>query len=188
MADSAGNDITQVGVSVTGKIFIAPFGTTIPTNEELMTDPLVLNVAFKAIGLVKGGAGPQLAWSATGDPIEFWQDGYEIPSGEADTTLTFTAAEALGDIVRGIVAGAAPVDGITDVDGGGHATRYCVVVVEVFKTGAIRIRVNANATLRSTTEDQNNRGEVVGQQLVLAFGTSALHGNKHFREAVIPAA
>jgi hypothetical protein len=188
MPDAAGNDITQVGVAVTGAIAIAPFGTTIPTALELMDDEYTLPVAFKKIGLVKNGAGPQLAWGPDGDPIEFWQDGYEIPSGDADVALTVTAAEALGANVREIVAGAAVAAGITDVDGGGHATRYVVYTEEVFKTGAIRRRVNANATLRSTTEDQNNRGEVVGQQLVFAYGRHADTGGKHFREAVLPAA
>jgi hypothetical protein len=187
MADSAGNDITLVGVAVTGAIAIAPFGTTLPTALELMDDEYTLPVAFKKIGLVKNGSGPQLAWGPTGDPIEFWQAGYEIPSGDADATLTVTAAEALSPIVREIVAGAAVAAGITDVDAGGHATQYVVYTEEIFKTGAIRRRVNANSTLRSTTEDQNNRGEVVGQQLVFAYGVSAEHGNKHFREAVIPA-
>jgi hypothetical protein len=188
MADSAGNDITQVGVAVTGAIAVAPFGTTLPTALELMDPEYTLAVAFEKIGLVKNGAGPQLAWGPTGDAIEFWQDGYEVPSGEADATLTVTAAEALSPIVRKIIAGTAVVAGITDVDAGGHATQYVVYTEEIFKNGAIRRRVNANANLRSTTEDQNNRGEVVGQQLVFGYKISALHGSKHFREAVIPAA
>ena len=186
-ADSAGNDITKVFVGMTGAIALAPFGTTIPTEEELMDPEYSLPVAFKRIGLVKQGGGPQLGGGPTGDPIGMWQDGYELPSGDADATLTVTAAEALSDIVRGFVAGAAPVDGITDVDMGGHAVKYVTYVEEIAKSGAIRRRVNANTGLRSTTEDQNNRAEVLGQQLVLAFGRSALHNNKHFREAVIPA-
>lgn len=188
MADSAGNDITQVGVPITGAIAIAPAGTTLPTPLELMDDEYTLPVAFKKIGLVKNGGGPQLAWAPSGDPLEFWQDGYEIPSGDADTTLTVNAAEALGDIVRGIVSGAAPVAGITYVDGGGHATGYVTYIEEIYKSGYIRRRVNANTTLRSTTEDQSARADVQGQQLVFAFGRSALHDDKHFVEAVLPPA
>lgn len=188
MADSAGNDITQVGVAITGAIAIAPFGTTLPTDLELMDDEYTLPVAFEKIGLVKNGAGPQLAWGPEGDSITFWQDEYEIPSGNATVSLTVTAAEALSPIVRELVSGAAVAAGITDIDGGGHATQYVVYTEEIFKNGAIRRRVCANATLRSTTEDQNNRGEVVGQQLVFAYKRSAGTGGKHIREAVIPAA
>jgi len=187
-ADSAGNDITKVFVAVTGAIAIAPAGTALPTAEDLMDDEFELPAAFKKIGLVKAGGGPQIGGGPTGDPLGFWQDGYEIPSGDADATLTVTAAESLSDIVRGIVAGAAPTAGITDVDMGGHSVKYVTYIEEIAKSGAIRRRLNANTGLRSTTEDQNNRNEVVGQQLVFSFGRSALHGGKHFREAVLPAA
>lgn len=188
-ADSAGNDILNVGVPITGKIAIAPEGTTMPTDEDFISPSWVLPVAFTPIGLVKESGGPQLAWAADGEPIEFWQDEYTIPSGAAVVTLTVTAAEVLGNIVRGLVAGAAPnVDGITYVDGGGHALRYVVYIEEIFKNGAIRRRLSVNAGLQSVTEDQSARADVLGQQLVFDFRRHADTDDKHFQEVVLPAA
>lgn len=189
MADSAGNDITLVGVAVTGKIAIAPYGTTIPSASGGAADPLTLDAAFGSIGLVKKDGGPQLAWAASGDPIDFWQDGYEIPSGLADVTLVVTAAEILGAQVRAIIAGDDPdVNGYLTVDGGGHSTQYVLFTEEIFKSGAIRRRVMPNATLQSVAEDKNGRGEVIGQALTFKIARHASVGGMHWGEWVLPAA
>lgn len=189
MADSAGNDITLVGVAVSGTISIAPYGTTIPTASGGAADPLTLNAAFVPIGLVKKDGGPQLAQAASGDPIDFWQDGYEIPSGLADVTLTFTAAEALSDQVRALISGADPdVNGYTTVDGGGHSTQYVVWVEEIFKSGAIRRRVMPSAIVQSVVDDKNARGEVIGVALTFKVARHASVAGKHYGEWVLPAA
>jgi hypothetical protein len=188
MSDAAGNDILAVGVPITGFVGIAPFGTTIPTNPEGAADDLTLDAAFRKLGLLKTDGGPQLAWGPDGDPLEFWQDEYEIQTGDADVALTVSAAEALNDVVREIIAGVAPdADGVTDVDGGGHDERYVLFVEAIFKNGAIRRRVLPNCTLRTATEDQSTRGEVEGVQLVFGVKRSSQIGNKHFREWVLPA-
>lgn len=189
MADAAGNDILAVGVPVTGSIGFAPFGTAIPTPVQGAVDALVLNAAFKKLGLLKDAGGPQFAWAASGDPILFWQDGYSMPSGLADVTLTLTVAELLNDHVRSIISGVTPdANGYLTMDGGGHATQYVLFTEEIFKNGAIRRRVAPNVTLRSTTEDQNNRGEVNGSQLVFSIARHASVQNNHFGEWVLPAA
>lgn len=187
-ADENGNDIQAVGVPVTGSIGFAPFGTPIPSPAEGAADDLVLDPAFVKIGLLKDDGGPQFAWAADGDPIEFWQDGYKIPSGLADVTLTITAAEVLADQVREIIAGIAPDEhGYLELDGGGHATQWVVFTEEIFKNGAIRRRVAPNVTLQSSTEDQSTRGEVNGNQLVFDINRSPVVNNKHFGEWVLPA-
>ena len=188
-ADAQGNDILAVGVPVSGSIGFAPYGTAIPTAAAGAADDLVLDPAFVKIGLLKTDGGPQFAWAADGDPIEFWQDGYSIPSGLADVTLAITAAETLADQVREIVAGIAPdVNGYLEVDGGGHATRWVVFSEEIFKNGAIRRRVAPNVTLRSSTEDRSERGAVNGNALVFEINRHDAVGGKHFGEWVLPAA
>lgn len=188
-ADSDGNDILAVGVPVGGFIGIGPAGTPLPADDEggvLVLDP-VLNAAIKKLGLVKTDGGPQFAWAASGDPIEFWQVGYSIPSGLADVTLAVTAAESLSDQVRKIVSGAAPtVDKMTIVDGGGHSVKYAIWTEEIFKNGAIRRRAADNVGLRSATEDRNERGQVLGEALVFEIPRDNTLGG-HFREWVIPA-
>ncbi|GAA3947860.1 hypothetical protein [Microbacterium soli] len=187
VADAAGNDILAVGVPVTGSIGFAPFGTTIPTPEEGADPDLTLDSSFVKIGLLKEDGGPQFAWAADGDPITFWQEGYSIPSGLANVTLTITAAETLSDRVREIIAGIAPDShGYLEIDGGGHATQWVVFSEEIFKNGAIRRRVAANVTLASSEEDQNTRGEVMGNALTFNIHTSPVLHNKHFGEWVLP--
>lgn len=188
VADAAGNDITAVGVPVTGAIGFAPFGTVIPTAVEGKDPDFVLPPAFVKIGLLKEDGGPQFAWAADGDPILFWQDGYSLPSGLANVTLAITAAETLADQVRQIIAGIAPdVNGYVEIDGGGHATKWVVFSEEIFKNGAIRRRVAANVSLLTSEEDQSTRGEVNGNALTFKIDRSPETGNKHFGEWVLPA-
>ncbi|WP_137843860.1 hypothetical protein [Microbacterium sp. 2FI] len=187
-ADEHGNDILAVGIPVTGSIGLAPYGTVIPTPAEGATDDLVLDPAFRKLGLLKQDGGPQFAWAASGDPIEFWQDGYSEPSGLADVTLSVTAAEILNDLLRELIAGDAPdVNGYTEVDGGGVSTRWVVFTEEIFKNGAIRRRVAPSIQLQSSTEDRSTRGEVNGNALIFEIQRHAGVGNKHFGEWVLPA-
>ncbi len=189
-ADAEGNDILAVGVPVTGFIGLAPFGTPFPTPEEGSEEDLELDPAFVKLGLLKDDGGPQFAWGSTGDALEFWQDGYTIPSGLADVSITVTAAEALSDQVREIVSGET-VDGFgyDEVDGGGHSERYVAFTEEIFANGAIRRRVAPNVGLKSTTEDKSTRGVINGQVLVFEVSRSTeLEGtNKHFGQWVLPA-
>lgn len=187
-ADENGNDILAVGIPVTGSIGVAPYGTVIPTPAEGASDTLTLDPAFRKLGLLKQDGGPQFAWAASGDPIEFWQDGYSEPSGLADVTLSVTAAEILADLLREIVAGATPdVNGYVEIDGGGHSEKYVVFTEEIFKNGAIRRRVAPWVQLQSATEDRSTRGEVNGNALVFEINRHADVGGKHFGEWVLPA-
>jgi hypothetical protein len=189
-ADAEGNDILAVGVPVTGFIGLAPFGTVFPTSAEGAEEDLELDAAFVKLGLLKDDGGPQFAWGGTGDQLEFWQDGYTLPSGLADVTITVTAAEALADQVREIISGeTVDVNGYDEIDGGGHAERWVAFTEEIFANGAIRRRVAPNVSLKSTTEDKSTRGTVNGQVLVFEVSRStALVGtNKHFGQWVLPA-
>src|SRR5262245_3560279 len=119
-ADSAGNDITQVAIPVTGSLAFATSGTAVPAAEDGGDPEDAAPVAFKKAGLVKQDGGPQVAWGATGDALEMWQAGYSIKTGDADVTVTVTLAQH-DAIVREIVFGKVPdVNGMIIVDGGGH--------------------------------------------------------------------
>lgn len=186
-ADSAGNDIAAVAVPVTGFIGVAPFGTAIPTPASGAEEDLVLDPLFKKLGLLKSDGGPQWAWEQTGDPIEFWQDGYSLPSGLANVTLAVTAAQT-DAWVRELISGATPdANGYINFDGGGHATQYVVFTEEIFKSGAIRRRVAANVQVQSVVEDRSTRGEVLGYAITFKINRSAATGNAHFGEWVLAA-
>lgn len=186
VSDSQGNDIAAVGVPVSGKIAFAPFGTTLLTSSQgAQADITSLMGAYTAIGLLKTDGGPQFAWAASGDPIEFWQEGYSIPSGLAVVTLAITAAEALRAYVRQIISGMTPdANGMVVIDGGGHATQWVVYTEEIFKNGAVRRRQAPIVSLGSSTEDRNERGGVMGNALSFNIARDTTIGG-HFREWVL---
>jgi hypothetical protein len=188
VADASGNDLYSVGVPVTGRFAIAPFGTALMTSAQgKQTDISAFMGSFTPLGLFKEDGGPQFAWAASGDPITFWQDGYSIPSGLADVTIAVTAGEVLKNKIREILSGAAPdANGMTVQDGGGPATRWVGYSEEIFKNGAIRRRQAPNITLQSATEDRNTRGDVLGNALVFSVARDLTIGG-HFREWVLPA-
>ncbi|WP_067198929.1 phage tail tube protein [Microbacterium sp. XT11] len=187
-ADSAGNDITLVSVPVTGFVALAPFGTAIPTPVEGADAAFVLPAAFKKLGLLKTDGGPGWTWEQDGDPIEFWQDGYSIPSGLANVAVAATAAE-MNEWVRQIKSGKTPdANGYITFDGGGHATQYVLFSEEIFKNGAIRRRVAPNVQVQTVVEDRNTRGEVLGDAFTFKVNRSPLVNNDHFGEWVLPPA
>lgn len=185
-ADAAGNDVQAVGVPVTGRIAFAPFGTPLLTpSQGNQGDITSLMGAYTPIGLLKQDGGPQFAWASSGDPLEFWQEGYSIPSGLADVTLAITAAEALRAYVRQIISGMVPdANNMTVIDGGGHATRWVVYTEEIFKNGAVRRRQAPSVQLGSSTEDKSERGGVMGNALSFKINRDLSIGG-HFREWVL---
>lgn len=187
-ADSAGNDITLVSVPVTGFVALAPFGTVFPTPAEGADPELDLAAAFKKLGLLKTDGGPGWTFEQTGDALEFWQEGYSLPSGLANVQLAATAAEQ-NPWVRQIKSGKVPdVNGYITFDGGGHGTQYVAFTEEIFKNGAIRRRIAPNVQVQSVVEDRNTRGEVVGDAFTFKVSRSPLVANEHFGEWVLPPA
>lgn len=198
--DAYGNDLTAVGLPVTGFVGLAyndldplavlPTATTGADPELTLTAYNVTTMpsGWRKLGLLTTDGGPSWTLEPTGDAIEFWQDGYKIPSGLANCTLTIKLAET-DPMIQELRAGAAPdVNGMIDVDAGGHARKYAVLVEEAFKNGVIRRRVGDMVTLLSLKEDRNERGTPLAYEAVFNFGSSPTFGNKHFREWLIPAA
>lgn len=187
-ADSQGNDITLVSVPVHGFVALAPAGTALPTPVEGADPDFVLPAAFKKLGLLKVDGGPGWTFEKTGDAIEFWQEGYSIPSGLANVGFAVTAAE-MNAWVREIKSGKTPdANGYITVDGGGHATTYVAFTEEIFKNGQIRRRCAPNVQLDTLEEDKSTRGEVLGDLLTFKANRSPLVANDHFGEWILPAA
>lgn len=185
MPDSQGNDITLVGVPVTGFVALAPFGTAIPTPAAGGVAGFVLPVEYRKLGLLKTDGGPGWSYERSGDALEFWQEGYSLPSGLANVAVAATAAEQ-NAWVRQIKSGKIPdANGYITFDGGGHGTPYVLFSEEIFKNGMIRRRIAPNVTVDSVTEDRNTRGEVVGDALSFKVNRSALVNNEHFGEWVL---
>lgn len=183
-ADANGNDITAVAVPVTGFLGFAPAGTTLPTPVEGKEADFVLPAAFKKAGLIKEDGGFEWTLEADGDPIKFWQDGYQIPSGLANATLVATLAQ-YDEIVRKLAFGATPdANGFITIDAGGHSLEFVVFTEEIFKSGWIRRRV-AECSVTAAKVDKSERGTVNGTAITFSAKRSAALGNKHIGEWLI---
>lgn len=187
-ADSFGNDVTAVGVPVTGHIGIAPDGTAVPTPSAGASRALVLPVAYKLPGLLTTDGGFEWAMEADGDAIEFWQEGFSLPSGLAKVELKVKFAQT-DDIVRAIIRGKSPdANGFMTIDGGGTSAKYVIFTEEIFKNGLIRRRVAENASVGTVKEDKSERGKVLGYEVTFKVDRSTALENNHIGEWLIPAA
>lgn len=185
-ADSKGNDVSAVGIPITGRMGVAPFGTAIPTPVLGAAPELVLDPEFKIPGLLTEDGGFEWTTEADGDPVVFWQEGYTLPSGLAVVELVCKYAQT-DEIVRGIIRGkTADANGYMTIDGGGTAEKYVIFTEEIFKNLTIRRRVAANAGIKSVKEDKSERGSVLGYEVTYKIDRSELLNNEHIGEWLIP--
>lgn len=185
MADSFGNNVAAVGIPVTGHIGFAPYGTAVPTPVEGAAADFVLPEAFRMPGLLTEDGGFEWTLEADGDPITFWQDGFSIPSGLANVTLTVKFAQT-DEIVRSIIRGkTADANGYMTIDGGGTDAKYVAFTEEIFKNGTIRRRAAANVSIQSVSEDKSERGSVLGYEVVFNISRHAAFNNEHLGEWLI---
>lgn len=184
-ADEQGNDVELVGVPVSGAIALAPAGTEGPTKVEGADPDYQLPAAFRRIGLVTQDGGPEFTEERDGDPIQFWQDGYSIPTGLANCTIAFTAAET-NRLVQELHSGKAPdANGYVEINAGGHAGRYVLYMEEIFRNGMIRRRIAYTVTVESFQQVKSERGTVMGYTITLRIGVSAKLGNNHYGQWVL---
>ncbi|MFJ4168492.1 IPT/TIG domain-containing protein [Paenarthrobacter sp. NPDC089714] len=186
-ADELGNDVSAVGVPVTGHIGFAPDGTVGPTPAAGASRSFVLDPDYKVPGLLTEDGGFEWTLEPDGDPIVFWQDGYSLPTGIATAELVLKLAQT-DEIVRSITRGkTADENGYMTVDAGGHAVQYSVFTEEIFKNGVIRRRWAPKVSIKTVKEDKNERGNVLGYEVTLTIHRSPLVNNEHFGEWLIPA-
>ena len=187
-ADSFGNDVSAVGVPVTGHIGFAPFGTAVPTPSAGESRSYTLRVAYTVPGLLTEDGGFECTLAADGDAITFWQEGYSLPSGLANAELVLKLAQT-DETVRGIIRGkTADSNGYMTIDAGGTDAKYSAFTEEIFKNGVIRRRWAPNSSIKSVKEDKNERGSVLGYEVTVKIDRSPSVGNEHFGEWLIPAA
>lgn len=183
--DSKGNDVSAVGIPVTGRMGFAPEGTVGPTPVEGAVIGFTLDPAFLVPGLLTDDGGPEWTLEADGDPVEFWQEGYTLPSGLAKAEVSQTYAqtdETVRTIIRGQVA---DENGYMEIDAGGTDTRYSMFSEEIFKNGTIRRRWAPDVNVLSVKEVKSQRGEVMGYETAYKINRSDLVGGKHFGEWLI---
>lgn len=185
MADEMGNDVELVGIPVSGALAFAPYGTDGPTREEGADPEYTLPSTFRRIGLVTQDGGPEFTEERDGDPIQFWQDGYSIPTGLANCTITFTAAET-NPLVQELHSGQEPDEyGYVEVNAGGHTNRYTLWLEEIFRNGMIRRRIAYMATVETFQQIKSERGVVMGYTITMRIGVHAKLNNNHYGQWVL---
>lgn len=184
-ADSQGNDIGAVGIPITGNIGVAPVALAnviSPAAGGALV--LALPAAYRKLGLIKTDGGFDWTTEADGDPVEFFQDGYSIPTGNANATLEVGLAQT-DPVVREVTYGKVPDEnGYITIDAGGHATRYLVFTEEIFKNGWIERRLGV-ATVSAAKVDKSTRGEVRGTVITWKFDRSEYFSNEHFGQWLV---
>lgn len=188
-ADEAGNDLDAVSIPITGFIAVAPLAqANVIAPAEGGQQDLVLPAAYRKLGLIKQDGGFQPTDEATGDAIEFWQDGYELGAGTADSTLQVGLAQN-DPIVREIVRGAVPdANGHIYVDASGSGEQYLVYTEEVYKTRTGRFfveRTNGVARVSAVERDQSERGSVRGWNTTFKRQAHPWFQNRHYSEWVV---
>lgn len=187
MVDAFGNDISAVGIPVTGFLGFAPAGTAFPTPIEGGSPTLTLDPAYEKAGLLTEDGGFEWTLEPDGDQTKFFQEGYQIPSGLSNPTLVVKLAQ-YDRLVRKLAWGKTPDEnGFLTIDAGGHITDLVAFSEEIFKNGVIRRRV-AEVTVTKAKVDKSERGAVNGTELTLAVKRSPLLGNEHVGEWLIPPA
>ncbi|MBD8477567.1 IPT/TIG domain-containing protein [Microbacterium sp. CFBP 8794] len=185
MVDAFGNDISAVGIPVTGSLGIAPGGTTFPTAAEGAAQSLSLDPAFEKAGLLTEDGGFEWMLEPDGDRQKFFQEGYSIPSGLSEPTLVVKLAQ-YDRLARKIAWGKTPdANGYLTIDAGGYVQDLSVFTEEIFKGGVIVRRV-ADVFLMKAKMDKSERGKVRGLELTFGLRRSPRLNNEHVGEWLIP--
>lgn len=187
-ADAEGNDVGLVGIPVTGFLAWAPFNTLIPSREEGASLDLVLDSAFAKVGLIKQDGGFDWTGEASGDAIEFWQEGYSVPTGLANVTIAATLAEHKAKNQELLYGELPDQYGANDVEEASNDKRLVLFSHEVFKSGWIRRRAMPNSAVQSVKLDKSERGSVQGLATTFKVDRSSVIGNRHYRQWIIPPA
>ena len=178
VADNQGNDLTAVGVPITGMAAFAPVSSeNVIDKAALGASPLVLPPAAKRLGLYKVDGGPAPA-RETGDAIEFFQKGYTL-AGEGTRSVTITLAEQ-NVAVQSLIEGAAPDgNGVIEVSSSLPDNRFILYVVTRYRNGMEK-RQQGVAAVTAVEPDQQTRGEVEGAAVTFTWQEDDLFNGAPF--------
>ncbi len=180
-------DVGAVGIPVTGLLALAPFGTALPTPAEGKDPELKLPAAWFGLGLLTKEGGPEWTLEADGEKIDFWQDGFSIPSGIAKASLKVTLAQT-DEVVRRVIRGkVADEHGFITFDAAGSGEKWVLWSEEIFKNRTIRRRVAGNVSIATVKEQKSARGEVTAVEVEFTIDRSPELNGEHIGEWLLPA-
>lgn len=166
-ADSSGNDLSAVGVPLTGLAAIAPVSEdNIIADADMGKSPLALPTAYSKLGLYKEDGGPQEARDDE-DAIKFFQQGYKI-AGDGTLTLQVNLAEDNATVNK-LIDGKEPNEqGVVYVDSNLPDALWILFVATRFKNGN-ELRRNGVVRVQAVEVDQEERGSVRGKSVTLEW-------------------
>lgn len=189
-ADSSGNDLSAVGVPLTGLAAIAPVDVAnVIADADMGKSPLDLPEAYSKLGLYKQDGGPQEARDDE-DAIEFFQQGYKI-AGDGTLTLQVNLAEDNATVNK-LIDGKEPNEqGVVYVDSNLPDALWILFASTRFKNGN-ELRRNGVVRVQAVEVDQEERGSVRGKSVTLEWVPDELFGGSPYKKwlgkpAVTPA-
>lgn len=177
-ADSQGNDLSAVGVPITGLAAFAPVDQANVIAKPLLgASPLVLPVAAKRLGLYKVDGGPAPG-RESGDAIEFFQKSYTL-AGDGSRTVVINLAEQNPN-VQVLIEGVEPdANGVIEVSSSLPDNRFILYVITRYKGGKEKRQIGV-ASVTSVEPDQQTRGEVEGQSVTFTWQEDPLFNEAPF--------
>lgn len=161
---------SQVGVAVTGEIFVAPTGTALPTDTST-----ALNAAFKGLGYVSDDGITENVERSIDDLVA-WQNATVVRSVVTDAKITyeFTLWQTNKDVAE-------TVNGVTVTQSAPHGTYAMAAgttggrkawVFHIVDGAEIKRIVIAEGEVTERGETTYASGEAIGYELtVTAYGT-----------------
>ena len=183
--DEYGNDLSAVLVPVTGQIgYCRLKDFTLPDIAEVgKAEFKFAKGKMKPLGLLTDDGGPEWEEKQDGDPIQFWQDGYSLPTGKADVTCKITLAESNAESQEFIRGRAYDTNHHMLVNAGSFGEPFAFYTEEIAANGTIRRRLGERASVTEMKPVKSERGKVQGYEVTITLG--AVNGG-NFHEWLIP--
>jgi len=189
-ADSEGNDLSAVGVPITGFAAVqlptdaGAAKQTFVASKDGAATPLVMPEGYQKVGLFKVDGGPQEGGDA-GDAIEFFQQGHKL-AGDDQPNVVINLAQ-FDALVRRLVTGkTADENGMIVVTGLTPDHVFPLFTAVKFKNGWSE-RKNGLARISAVEKDQMTRGEVTGRAVTFEWIFNEEIGG-FYREWLVPPA
>lgn len=167
--DSAGNDLSNVSVPLTGTVAFAPYALANVIADADMGAPIDFGTkypGYKKLGLIKDDGGQQDDRDDE-DAIEFFQDGYKI-AGDSTLTVQIGLAED-NAAVNELCTGKTPdANGVIYVPASLPDAKVLLFAATKYKNGNTRVR-NGVARISKIEVDQEERGKVRGRSVTLEW-------------------
>lgn len=182
MANNALN-VSYGKPKIGGAVFVAPLGTTLPTDATTALDP-----AFKNLGYCSDD-GMTNSMSIESEEIKAWGGDTVLRAQTSfDDTFTLTLIETLNDDVLKTVFGGDNVSGTLSTGlavavNGAERSNYSWVVETILTDGALRRFVVPAAKITEIAEITYKDNEAVGYGLTIGAVTDT-SGNTHYEYTI----